>query len=120
MSFQRILYDLLAGTDGAMGAVFLDDHGETVDALSYEHVEPDELRAFGAYQGIFLDRLRAIAARIESGPPKRFTIAYENARVLSLDVQDGYYVVLLMHAEASEGLAWHRLDQCKERLIGEM
>jgi predicted regulator of Ras-like GTPase activity (Roadblock/LC7/MglB family) len=120
MPFQRILYDLLAATDGAMGAVFLDYEGETVEALSYEHVEPDELRAFGAYQGIFLDRLRKIARNAECGKPQRFTIAYENAKVLSLDVQDGYYVVVLIHAEASEGLAWHHLEDCRTRLIAEM
>lgn len=120
MSFRHILYDLLAATDGAMGAAFLDWQGETVEALSYEHIEPDELRAFGAYQGIFLERLRRIASNAEAGKAKRFTIAYENAKVLSLDVNDGYYVVLLIHNEASEGLAWHRLEQCRERLIGEM
>ena len=120
MVFQRILYDLLAATDGAMGAVFLDWEGETVEALSYEHIEPDELRAFGAYQGLFLNRLRKIAEKAQAGAPHRFMIAFENAKVLSLDLKDGYYVIILIHAESAEALAWRHLEDCKKRLLAEM
>jgi hypothetical protein len=39
---------------------------------------------------------------------------------MSYDVKDGYYVVLLVDSSAVEGLAWRRLEKCRERLLSEM
>jgi hypothetical protein len=40
--------------------------------------------------------------------------------VLSYDVKDGYFVVMLVEAQTSEGEAWHHLDHCRQDLLEEM
>ncbi len=40
--------------------------------------------------------------------------------LLSSDLKDGYYIVLLLDGRANEGYAWHQLDVCREKLIAEM
>ena len=79
-----------------------------------------ELRIIGAYQGLFLSRLRELCAKVDAGAPRRFKIELTQHAVLSYDVKDGYYVVLLADTSLNEGLAWRRLEKCRERLIAEM
>ena len=118
--FRLILNELLATTAGAQAALFLDWEGETVELACDHDLSDHELRIIGAYQGIFLDRLRALCAKVEAGEPRRFKIELAMHVVLSYDVKDGYYVVLLANTSFNEGLAWRRLEKCRERLIGEM
>jgi predicted regulator of Ras-like GTPase activity (Roadblock/LC7/MglB family) len=118
--FRRILYDLLVSTEGSVGAIFLDQEGETVELLSAEDLAPDDLRFVGAWQGIFLTHLRNVCSEVGAGKPRRFKIEFARATVLSCDLKDGYYVVLLVDPTANEGVAWHRLGQCRERILAEM
>jgi predicted regulator of Ras-like GTPase activity (Roadblock/LC7/MglB family) len=120
LPFRRILHELVQATSGAVGAIFLDSEGETVQLISADTLAPDDLRFVGAWQGIFLAHLRNVCHDIDAGPPRRFKIEFERAAVLSCDLKDGYYVVLLVDATANEGLAWHRLDACRQRLLAEM
>ncbi len=120
MPFRRILDDLLATTQGSVGAIFLDQEGETVELISADHLAPDDLRFVGAWQGIFLTHLRNVCNQVGAGKPHRFKIEFARATVLSCDLKDGYYVVLLVDPSANEGLAWHRLEQCRNHLLAEM
>ena len=118
--FRLILDELIVTTHGALAALFLDWEGETV-ALACDHDLSDhELRILGAYQGIFLDRLRALCKQVDAGEPRRFKLEFDQKAVLSYDVQDGYYLVLLLDGSFNEGLAWRRLEKCRERLLREM
>ena len=65
-----------------------------------------------------MSALVAAAARI--GTPHRFKIDFEHLTVMSIDLKDGYYLVLLLDGRANEGLAWRQLDGCKGKLIAEM
>jgi predicted regulator of Ras-like GTPase activity (Roadblock/LC7/MglB family) len=120
--FQRILRELLEVTPGAVGAVFLDRGGEAVELWSDRvfDVGPEGLRAIGAYQGVYLGQLKRLCERIDAGPPQRFTIDFEQARVLSCDLKEGYYLVLIIDPNANEGIAWHHLSECRRKLIAEL
>ncbi len=118
--FRLILNELLATTAGAQAALFLDWEGETVELACDHDLSDHELRIIGAYQGIFLSRLRELCAKVEAGAPRRYKIELALHAVLSYDVKDGYYIVLLADRSFNEGLAWRRLEKCRERLIAEM
>ena len=118
--FRMILHELLATTSGAQAALFLDFEGETVELACEHDLSDHELRIIGAYQGIFLSRLRTLCAKVDAGEPKRFKIELDERAVLSYDVKDGYYVVLLLDGLYNEGLAWRRLEKCRESLLREM
>ena len=118
--FRQILDQLLVTTGGALAAIFLDWEGETVELVCDRDLSDHELRILGAYQGVFFDRLRQMCTHVGAGEPKRFKIEFARKSVLSYDIKDGYYVVLLVDSSFNEGLAWRRLEQCRERLLAEM
>lgn len=122
MPFRRILLDLVRTTDGALGAVFLDFEGETVELVTDRPFDADDhdLKIIGAYQGIFLTQIRRLCEKIDAGRPDRFKLEFAMTKVLSCDLKDGYYVVLIVDHTGNEGVAWHRLDHCRERLLDEM
>ena len=122
MTYQSILRELLQSTPGAIGAVFLDREGEAVDLWAEKVFEigPEGLRAVGAYQGIFLSDLKRACERIGAGRPRRMTIDFQNVKVLSCDLKEGYYLVLIAAGDTNEGIAWQRLQRCRERLLDEI
>lgn len=120
--FEAILRQLLVATPGAIGAVFLDREGEAVQSWSERvfDIGTDGMKAIGAYQGIYLAELQRICSRIEAGQPERFTIDFANAKIISWDLKDGYFVVLILDSNANEGVAWHHLRSCRQRLLAEI
>ncbi len=122
MPFQRILSELLHSCHGSIGVVFLDHEGESVALRSERVFDIGEygLKAIGAYSGMFLNDARRIASSLEGGNPDRLTITFENAKVLSCPLKDGYYIVLVVDHNANEGQAWQRLGQCREALLEEI
>lgn len=120
MDFRRILDELLTSTRGSIAALFLDYEGETVELLSARELDTHDLKIIGAYQGIFLTRLRELCARLSAGAPQRFKVEFDKTTILSSDLKDGYYVVLLVDGSANEGVAWRQLDACREKLIAEI
>lgn len=118
--FRMILHELIATTRGALAALFLDWEGETVDLVCEHDLDDHDLRILGAYQGIFLTRLRELCAGVGAGNPHRFKVEFERNAVLISDVKDGYYLVLFVGASFNEGFAWHSLERCREKLIAEM
>lgn len=122
MAFQRILRRLLVSTNGALGAIFADFEGEAVEVVTERPFEADDhdLRVVGAYQGIAMMRLKELCTRARIGTPKRFAIDFTTVHVLSCDLKDGYYVVLILDPTANEGLAWRQLEKCRDELIAEL
>jgi len=120
--FQQILRELLDNTPGALGAVFLDRAGEPVELWTERvfDIGADSLRAIGAYQGVYLSQLKRLCERTSAGRLQRFTIDFQHARVLSSDLKEGYYLVLVIEPTASEGMAWHHLEECRRKLIAQL
>src|SRR5581483_1284911 len=108
---------MLQSTPGAIGAVFLDREGEAVDQFAEDVFEigDDGLRTLGAYAGIFLSNLRRVCETTQAGEPLLLTLDFDNAKVFSCDVKDGYYLVLLVAINASDGLAVDRLIRCRNQ-----
>jgi predicted regulator of Ras-like GTPase activity (Roadblock/LC7/MglB family) len=120
--FRRILLDLLQTTDGSLGAIFLDSEGETVEVTTERPLDADDhdLRVIGAYQGIFLSNLKRLCDALRAGAPHRFKVEFEKMNVLSCDLKDGYYLVLVVDDSANEGIAWRQLDTCRDRIVAEL
>ena len=118
--FRMILHELIVTTTGALAALFLDWEGETVELVCEHDLNDHDLRILGAYQGIFLSQLRELCTEAAIGEPKRFKVEFEDSAVLSYDIKDGYYIVLLVDHTFNEGFAWRSLEKCRERLIAEM
>ena len=118
--FRLILDELLVTTHGALAALFLDWEGETVELVCDRDLSDHALRILGAYQGVFFSQLRDMCARADAGQPLRFKIDYDAMSVLSYDVKDGYYIVLLVDATVNEGMAWRTMTRGRERLLEEM
>src|SRR5688500_19237617 len=102
---------MLATTRGSLAALFLDYEGETVQLVCDRDLNDHDLRILGAYQGIFLTRLRELCNHAGAGDPQRFKIEFAETSVLSFDVKDGYFVVLLVDGSANEGMAWRKLER---------
>jgi len=120
MVFRSILHELLVTTSGAFAAIFLDYEGETVELVCERDISDHDLRIIGAYQGIFLNMLRHLSTKTDIGTPHHYKIDFQSMTILSSDLKDGYYIVLLLDARANEGMAWHQLDNCKGKLLNEM
>ena len=116
MSFDPLLQDLVDRTQGAIGAMFLDREGEAVGIVGPE-ASREELHLVGAYQAVFLDRLRRICEGTDTGRPRKFEILLENTAFLNYVLDDEYYVVLVIDREESRAMAWEALRQCRERII---
>jgi predicted regulator of Ras-like GTPase activity (Roadblock/LC7/MglB family) len=120
VAFRLILHELLATTTGAFAAIFLDWEGETVDLVCDRDLSDHDLRVIGAYQAVVLSRLRAMSDKLQLGTPHRYTLNFGSTLVMASDLKDGYYVVLLLDTKANEGMAWHKLDMCRDKLLREM
>jgi len=120
MSFRNILDELLVTTHGALAVLFLDWEGETVELVCDRDLSDHQLRILGAYQGIFLTRLRTMCTHVGAGDPQRFKLEFNSMAVLSLDIKDGYFIVLLVDGTFNEGMSWRRMEKCRERLFQEM
>jgi predicted regulator of Ras-like GTPase activity (Roadblock/LC7/MglB family) len=120
--FRRILLDLLQTTHGSLGAIFLDSEGETVEVTTERPLDADDhdLRVIGAYQGIFLSNLKRLCDALHAGAPQRFKVEFEKMNVLSCDLKDGYYLVLVIDDSANEGVAWRQLEACRARIVEEL
>ena len=122
MSFQAILRRFLQSTPRAIGAIFIDHEGESVDFWTERvfDIGPHGLRVIGAYQGIFRAQLRKLCEEMDAGRPLRLKMDFETTKVLTCDLKDGYYLVLVLETTTNEGLAWQRLEACRHRLLAEI
>ena len=122
MGFREILVDVLQSAGGAIGAIFLDSEGESVEVVSARPFDTDDhdLRVIGAYAGIFLSQLRRITEATNAGEARRFKIDFAASKIFCCVLRDGYYLVLVVDAGAVEGVVWQRLERCRNQLLGEM
>ena len=122
MPFRQILLELLQSIDGSLGALFLDWEGECVEVTTERPFDADDhdLRVIGAYQGIFRTQLRKVCESLEAGQPQRLKMEFEKTKVLTCDLKDGYYLVLVLEARTNEGVAWRHIEACRQRLLAEI
>jgi predicted regulator of Ras-like GTPase activity (Roadblock/LC7/MglB family) len=92
--FQYVLANLLANNDQALGALFLDDNGETVD-LACAGYTPYQMRVVGAYLGIYLRQLEKVLTGTEVGQPRMIHIEKKAIHIYAMPLPDRYYLVLV-------------------------
>lgn len=118
MPFRKILTDVVSSVDGAVAALFVDRHGETVQIVG--DLPAWDMKVIGAYQGIFLTRLEAACATFDDAPPRRLKVEWQRSLILNQAIDDEYYLVLVLRTGSNEGLAWRALGKGRKRLLEEM
>jgi predicted regulator of Ras-like GTPase activity (Roadblock/LC7/MglB family) len=100
MPYQYILANLLARNEGAVGVLFVDDSGETVD-LACADFSPFQMRVVAAYVGIYLRQVQEFFGEMENGAPNWFHIEKDSLHIYVAPLPDGYFLVLVQRAPAS-------------------
>ncbi len=119
MPFEYLLADLLSRVDGALGVLFLDDSGETVD-LACAEASPYQMRVVGAYAGIYLRQMAEFLRASGQGEPRWLHVEKEDLHLYAAPLPDGYYVVLVQRAPALTGRARRLLEQTRDQLGREL
>lgn len=119
MPFNYLLTNLLVDVPEALGAIFLDDDGETVDFVT-RHGEPFDLKVEGAIQGIFTRQLGSTFSEAGIGALEYFVIEGEELATLTHILPDGYYVVLVARKPVARARAQHHLKQTARMLAREL
>lgn len=109
MPFNYLLTNLLVDVPTAVGAVFLDEEGETIECVT-RHADPYEMKVEGAYHSIFMRRFRDAISR-NDGPShlRHYDLIFDRLMTLTEVLPDGYYVVLVMDRNGSQAVARHHL-----------
>lgn len=115
MPVHYILANLLADNERAVGALFLDDSGETVD-LACSDFTPYQVRVVGAYLGIYLRRLEKVCGDLELGEPHRIHIEKEDLHIYAQALPEGYYLAMLQRGPGMVGRAHRALEQASQQL----
>jgi len=118
MSFEYILANLLANTN-AVGVLFLDNTGETVDVVCSDFT-PYEMRVLGAYLGIYLNQMGSFVERVAMGVPRLVHIEKEKLHIYALPLPEGYYLVLVQRRPSMIAKARRQLDKAATELIAEL
>ena len=118
MDFQYVLANLLAHNDHALGALFLDGSGETVDLACGTDFSPYEMRVIGAYLGIYLRQLERLLASNDLGEARMIHIEKKALHIYVVPLPEGYHLALVQghpamvaHARETMALAVEQLRQ---------
>lgn len=119
MPFNYLLTNLLVDVPEAVGAIFLDEEGETVDYVT-RHGEPFDLKVEGAYQGIFTRQVDSACSTATLGKLESFTVEANELVTLTHLLPDGYYVVLVARGPTARARAQHHLRRMARMLAREL
>ena len=119
MAFEFILANLLANNERAVGVLFLDGTGETVD-LACSEFTPYQMRVVGAYLGIYLRRLEKVLASNELGATRMIHIEKQSIHIYAMPLHDGYYLGLVQRQPALVAKARQTLELAVAQLKAEL
>ena len=120
MVYQYVLANLLAHNDHALGALFLDGTGETVDLACGTGFSPYEIRVIGAYLGIYLRQLEKVLANNDLGEPRMIHIEKKALHIYVVPLPDGYHLALVQRHPALVARARDTLNDAVEQLRREL
>ncbi len=119
MPFNYLLTNLLVDVPSAVGAIFLDDEGETIECVT-RHRDPYEMKVEGAYHSIFKRRLQDAVAASGGGRLEAYRMVGRRLTSLTETLPDGYYIVLVMDRRGSESVARHHLRRAARVIAREL
>ena len=99
MPYQYVLANLLANNEEALGVLFLDPGGETVD-LACADLSHYEMRVIGAYLGIYLRQLDRLLRQNDLGNLQLVHIEKSAVHIYAMPLPDGYFVALVQRQPA--------------------
>jgi hypothetical protein len=117
--FQYVLANLIANNDHALGALFLDGSGETVD-LACADFSPYEMRVIGAYLGIYLRQLEKLVVNNDLGEPRMIHIEKNAIHIYVVPLPEGYHLALVQRQPAMVARARATLADAVEQLKREL
>ena len=118
MPFQYILANLLASSTGAVGALLLDDTGETVD-MACSELPPFDVKLIGAYLGIYLRSATQILSGTRMGTLRVLHIERDRLHLQIATLPEGYFLALVQRSPAPVAAARGRLLRAAEKLTAE-
>jgi len=115
VSFEDVL-ETLASAPGAIGAAFVDPQGQTVARAG----DPAATDVLCALQSVWLGELGRASARAGLGDVRDLSLDFEDRHVLSAQVKDGYFLLVVFSANGLPSIARARLDEARDRLAREI
>ncbi len=119
MPYQYILANLLADVDEALGVVFVDEEGETVD-IAARQVAGIDLRLTAAYLGIYAQRVVSLTLEHKLGPPSLLFIERRGLTILASTLSGGYCVGVVQGSSRAVGRTIHCLRKAAADLDREV
>ncbi len=119
--FSSILEDIVASLPGALGAIFLDWEGETIDG--YSQMGNTNLRIVGAQWGIIFYQSHELFNKHNQGAPELITLCFEHQQVILRRVTndyDDYLVLMALEKDANLGRALALLKEAEQKLKKEI
>jgi hypothetical protein len=114
-----VLANLLAQNDDAVGVLFLDDAGETVD-LACSEFSPYQMRVMGAYIGIYLRQTERFLDAADLGRPQFLHVERDRLHLYTMPLSDGYYLVLVQRRPALTARARRSMAEASALLQAEL
>lgn len=115
MPFQYILANLLSRNERAIGVLFLDESGETVE-FATTGLPPHDLKVLGAYLGIYLRNVGRVLGDGAMGEPRAMHIQKDGIHIHVMALPDGYCLALLQRPPALVGHARKTLTRAVEEI----
>ncbi|MFL6198872.1 MAG: hypothetical protein ACJ76J_06830 [Thermoanaerobaculia bacterium] len=117
--FHYVLANLIANNKDALGAIFLDGTGETVD-LACADFSPYEMKVVGAYLGIYIRRFEKLLAGHALGGLKVLHIEKRAIHIYVVPLPDGYSLALVQKHPALVAQARASLTEAVAQLSREL
>jgi len=117
--FRYVLANLLANNKDALGALFLDGTGETVD-LACADFSPYDMKIVGAYLGIYLRSFEKLLAGNDLGSLRIVHIEKRGIHIHMVPLPDEYCLALVQKHPALVAQARASLAEAVEQLKNEL
>lgn len=114
-----MLANLIANNKDALGALFLDGTGETVD-LACSELAPYEMKVVGAYLGIYLRRFEKLLTAGDLGDLRVLHIEKRDVHIYVVPLPDGYCLALVQRHPALVSQARSSLSEAVDQLKREL
>jgi hypothetical protein len=119
MPFEYILSGLLSATPNSVGALFVDDNGETVHVACSTYT-PTEMKVLGAYVGLHIRRVNEYLPVEQNGELELLHIENDGLHVYASPLPEGYYLVLAQKTPGLTAVARRSLASASQALRTEL
>lgn len=116
--FKDILKKMVGDVPGAVGAIFADWEGESVE--HYYAGPEDDIKLLGAHQGILLNSIGNLTGGNGTGALRCMLVSTDAAKLVVRPLKEGYYMVLMLSPGSNGGLALRASETAARKLLAEI